>query len=114
MKLIIAGSRNITDYKILLKAIKESGFKPTTIISGTARGVDRLGEMYAQVKGLELLKFPANWNTYGKQAGYYRNLEMSEHGDCLLAIWDGKSVGTKMMIDIAKRKGLDTYIKYKD
>ena len=43
MKVIIAGSRNFTDYKVLQDAIKNSGFKITEVVSGGAKGVDSLG-----------------------------------------------------------------------
>ncbi len=54
--------------------------------------------------------YPAAWDTYGLKAGYIRNEEMADNADALIAIWDGKSRGTKHMIDIATRKGLRVYI----
>jgi predicted Rossmann fold nucleotide-binding protein DprA/Smf involved in DNA uptake len=60
MKTIIAGSRYIQDYSLLDKVIKKSGFKITEIISGTAKGVDRLGEKYALDNNIPLSKYPAN------------------------------------------------------
>ncbi|MEA1980842.1 MAG: hypothetical protein U9N54_07710, partial [candidate division Zixibacteria bacterium] len=70
------------------------------------KGVDKLGEEYAEQNYIPLLKFPANWNKYGKRAGYVRNEEMANNADALIAIWDGKSKGTNHMINIAKKKGL--------
>lgn len=85
------------------------------IISGTARGTDKAGEKFAEAYGIPILKFPANWNKYGKSAGYRRNVEMAENADCLVAVWDGKSKGTKHMIDIARDKRLEVHIfKYKE
>ena len=54
--------------------------------------------------------FPADWKKYGKSAGYVRNSEMAEVAESLIAFWDGKSRGTKNMIDIAKNKGLKVRI----
>jgi len=110
MKTIIAGSRGITDYKELQKAISAGGIMITSVISGTAAGVDRLGEEYASEYGLPLYKYPAEWDRYGKSAGYRRNEQMADEGEALLAIWDGTSRGTKHMIDIARRKGLKIYV----
>ena len=112
MKIIIAGSRDITDFDIICKAIITSNAKEkiTELVSGTARGVDALGEKWAEIYHIPIKKFPANWNKYGKSAGYRRNEEMSEYGDALLAIWDGSSKGTQHMIDIAKEKGLKVYV----
>ena len=108
MKLIIAGSRDITDYNILLKALTYFNLhnKISRVISGTARGIDSLGELYAKNNDIPITRMPANWNKYGKSAGYRRNEEMAKVGDVLLAIWDNNSRGTKHMIKAAKDKGL--------
>ena len=110
MRTIIAGSRNITDYNVLLQAIQECPFSISTILSGTARGVDKMGERFAVEQKIPLEKYPADWNKYGKSAGYKRNELMAEKAEALLSIWDGKSKGTKNMINIAKIKGLKVYI----
>lgn len=80
------------------------------IVSGTANGVDKLGENWAMYRRIPVKKFPANWNMYGKSAGYRRNLEMAGYADALVAVWDGESKGTKHMIDIARDKGIITYV----
>lgn len=110
MKTIIAGSRGIADYAVLLQAIKCCPFPITSVVSGCARGIDTLGEQYAQENSLKLYKFPADWSTYGRRAGYLRNAQMAENADALLAIWDGESRGTKHMIDTAREKGLEVYV----
>lgn len=110
MKTIIAGSRGITDYLTVLKAIEQSEFPVTEIVSGSARGVDALGERFATEEKLPLYIFPADWNRYGKRAGYIRNELMAENADALIAVWDGKSRGTKNMIDIAGNKGLKVFV----
>ncbi len=110
MRVIIAGSRTIDDYRLLCQAIVESQFRIDVILSGTANGVDRLGELWASRHNTPVEKYPANWQQFGKSAGYIRNVEMSHNADALIAIWDGKSRGTKNMIDIAKSKGLKVYV----
>jgi hypothetical protein len=106
MRVIIAGSRTITSYKYLEKCIKASAFDITTIISGGAKGVDALGEEYAKNNDIPLEIFPAEWNKYGKSAGYKRNVIMAENAEALLALWDGVSKGTGHMLTIANDKGL--------
>ncbi|MEO5581136.1 MAG: SLOG family protein [Saprospiraceae bacterium] len=76
------------------------------MVSGTARGTDMLGERYADEKGIPKKQFPADWPKYGKSAGYKRNTEMAKYADSLIAFWDGKSRGTKHMIDLAKQYNL--------
>jgi hypothetical protein len=112
MKTIIAGSRDCTDYNILLSAISNISWKPSTIISGTARGVDRLGKRWAIENNIPLIRMPAQWDKYGKRAGYLRNESMAKISEALIAIWDGISPGTKHMIDVAKNFKLLIYISY--
>ena len=114
MKLIIAGGRDFSDYDKLCKevdfAISKCEISRIEIISGSARGADSLGERYAREKGIALKQFPADWEKYGKAAGYKRNSEMSNYADALIAFWDGNSRGTQHMINIAKKKGLQVRI----
>ena len=110
MKVIIAGCRDFNNYN-LLKSTCDNILKnqeKIEIVSGTARGADQLGEQYAQEKGLEIKKFPADWETYGKRAGFLRNAQMAMYADALIAFWDGQSKGTMNMIELAKKHGLKT------
>lgn len=110
MKLIVAGSRGFTDYRLLETELNNMKDPITEIVSGTARGADRLGEQYANANSLPLKKMPAEWDKYGKSAGYKRNEQMAEYSDCLIAFWDGQSRGTKHMIDIARRLDLEVIV----
>lgn len=110
MKVIIAGSRSIEEYGLVELAVRLSGFHVTQVISGTARGVDRLGEQWARRNGVSLRKMPANWAQHGNKAGYERNAEMAEVGDALVAIWDGKSRGTAHMIAVMKSLNKPYYV----
>lgn len=110
MKTIIAGSRGVTRLDQVVIATRDSGFDITEVVSGGARGVDKLGETWARETSKMMRRFPAEWDRYGKSAGYRRNEVMADYAEALVAIWDGKSRGTKHMIDIAKREGLQVYI----
>lgn len=112
MKVIIAGGRDITDYELVLSAVSESQFDITEIVSGMASGVDALAVKYSKENNLPLNEFWAEWNLYGKSAGPIRNRRMAESADGLIAIWDGKSRGTKNMIDEATKRNLKVFIKY--
>jgi hypothetical protein len=103
VKLCIAGSRTIKDLDVVTKAVQQSGFSPTCIISGTASGVDKLGEEYAELHGLKLMLYPADWNRHGKAAGYIRNTQMAKESDAVICIWDGESKGTMHMINICRK-----------
>ena len=110
-RVIIAGSRNFNNYELLKKECdaflsdKKEKYN-ITIISGGARGADFSGEKYAQDEGFDLEIYPAQWDKFGKRAGYRRNEQMAEVADALIAFWDGSSRGTKHMVDIMNEKNL--------
>ena len=110
-RVIIAGTRDFSDYQLLrdkCDAILSAKRQDSNIIivSGTAKGADRLGERYAREQGYEIRQFPADWLNDEKKAGPIRNAKMADNADALIAFWDGQSRGTKNMIETAKRKGL--------
>lgn len=122
MKLIIAGGRDFED-RILattsfgnfeqevweLKGLE----KPfTEIVSGGARGADRVGEFVGRFYNIPIKQFIPDWDGLGKKAGHVRNREMGDYADALLAFWDGESRGTKGMIDYATKKGLIVKVVY--
>jgi hypothetical protein len=125
LRIIVAGSREFNNYQLLsdalMKYLEDIDFtdvvdNPNQVkfISGTARGADVLGEQFAYTWGYEVKRFPADWDGLGKRAGYARNSEMakyaSEKTGVLFAFWDGKSKGTKHMIDLANRYGLEVHV----
>jgi len=112
MKVIIAGSRDFNDYNLLKTSCDNllTQFTNIEIVSGTARGADKLGERYARERGYDIKQFPANWDKFGKSAGYIRNDEMAQYADMLIAFWDGTSKGTKHMIDLANKRGIKVVV----
>lgn len=111
MRTIIAGSRSVDDYEIVKDAVSKSGITPTTILSGNARGVDRLGERWAAENSVPLETYPAEWEKHGKAAGYIRNAEMVTRAAALIAIWDGSSRGTEHVIELARQRGLRVHVR---
>jgi hypothetical protein len=113
MKTIIAGSRSFDDYGVMEEAIAASGFTISEVVCGEASGADTLGRVWAQRHGVAVRSFPADWKRDGKRAGYVRNVEMAEYvfpDGGLIAVWDGASPGTKLMIQIAKELRLRVYV----
>jgi len=103
-KLIVAGGRDFTDYAKASEEIIKLANGPlkdfaVSIVSGMARGADALGARFAHEHNVKLYEFPADWNKYGKAAGFKRNEEMGRFADGLLAFWNGESRGTKHMIE---------------
>lgn len=105
-RMIVAGGRdysnqNVVNYYIdRVKDVCDSRGLNLVIVCGMATGADTLGRNYAISNGLEVLEFPADWNKYGKSAGYIRNKEMGDVADSAIVFWDGRSKGSKLMIDI--------------
>jgi len=125
MKVIIAGSRGISNSAALLVAIDGSGFEITEVVSGGAQGVDAMGEGWA-LRRCPVTIFKAAWSwleapgaiiktrpdgiSYNVKAGIDRNSRMTEYADALIAVWDGHSRGTKNMIEVMKTMGKPVYI----
>lgn len=119
IRIIVAGSRNFNNYSLLEQSLMDyiaGNFDPNEIeiISGGARGADSLGERFARECQLKLKRFPADWDRYGKSAGYLRNAEMADYAKqktgVLFAFWDGQSRGTQHMINLATTKGLEVHV----
>ena len=112
-RIIIAGSRTCPEQndELFIKVHNIiHNLSDIEIVSGTAKGADRFGECFANRLKIPLKRFPADWDTHGKSAGYVRNKQMAEYATHLIAIWDGKSKGTKNMIDLAKEYNLKTRV----
>jgi hypothetical protein len=86
----------------------------TEIVCGEARGVDAMGKQLADAIKVPTKSFPADWDKYGKPAGYIRNKEMGMYADVLIAIWDGKSRGTRHMIDIMNELGKPALVYFSE
>lgn len=101
MRVIIAGSRTGFRYSDIERFLAQVPFEITTVICGGAQGVDSLGRAWAHQHNIPVEMYLAEWEKYGKRAGYLRNVKMAETADALIAIWDGKSKGTSHMIRVA-------------
>jgi hypothetical protein len=125
MRTIIAGSRSITDFKVIEEAIKASSFSISEVVSGGAKGVDLMGEKFANDNNIPIKVFKPSWsdldvsgsiikeNKYGKfnaRAGVDRNERMGNYADALIAVWDGNSKGTIHMINYMKKLNKKVFV----
>jgi hypothetical protein len=110
-KIAIIGSRTFNDYpmleSIVMGVMKDKGVKPSdvTIVSGGARGADALGREFAQKHSAQYLEFPADWEKFGKRAGFVRNADIVKNSDFVVALWDGQSRGTGNSLELAQQAG---------
>lgn len=119
IRVIIAGSRDFYNpgifNNIMTLYLSDIPDNKLEIISGGCRGADRMGEQYAKDWNLKCKVFPANWKKYGKSAGPIRNEKMvkyalqADHG-MLIAFPIGESRGTRNIIEIANRYGLEVHV----
>ena len=100
MKLLIVGSRSITDFDLSPYISKDVD----TIISGGANGIDTLAEEYADVNRLSKYILRPQYNLYGRAAPLMRNEQMVDMADAVLVIWDSHSKGTQYTIKYAKKQ----------
>lgn len=114
-RVIIAGSRDFSDYDFLScvmdRLLSNYAQEDIQIVCGMAKGADTCGERYAKEHGYKIRYFQADWDRYGTAAGPIRNEEMARNADALVAFWDGKSPGTKSMIQLAQKYNLQIRIK---
>lgn len=106
MRLIIAGSRYFNNKELLFKEVDKIMQPNTEIVSGGAKGADKLGELYAKEHNLKLTVFSADWDKYGKSAGPIRNEQMASYVTHCILFWDGKSKGSMSMRNLAKKYNL--------
>ena len=116
-RVIIAGGRDFDDYEYMSTKLNELfkdqnmfNNKAIKVISGMAKGADTLAIRYADENKLTKILFPANWKVYPRIAGFLRNNDMLSIATHLIAFWDGKSSGTKHMIEIAQMKGIPVWV----
>lgn len=124
LRVLIVGSRDFNDYVLLETRVddylKDKYDYNIVIVSGGARGADTLAEKYAKTKHYDLKVFPAQWNKYGKMAGYIRNEEMHKYiaeieNRCCIAFWDGASRGTQHNFPLATKYNTEIVIvNYKE
>ena len=115
-RVVVAGCRDYVNYyeakEFIESCIKQIKKEHTLIfVSGGCRGADALGERFAKENGYSIEKYPADWENLGKAAGPIRNRKMAEIGDYIICFWDGKSRGTKSMIEFAKELNKPIRIK---
>lgn len=106
---LMVGSRSFSDYEFFVTKCDHllRNWKNIIIVSGGARGADALAKRYAVDRGYRYMEFPADWDTYGRRAGYIRNRAMHEYISThvnrgVIAFWDGKSRGTSQSFSLAE------------
>lgn len=103
-RLLICGGRDYSDLGEIYNVI--AGIFPEVVIHGAARGADSIAGKVADELGLETEVYPAEWDKYGKSAGYRRNAQMLKEGEPTVVVAFPGGKGTQMMIDLAKKDGV--------
>lgn len=108
-RVLITGSRTwpfeVTIADALDALWEEIG--PFVLVHGAAKGADQMGEVHQAVLFRPTESHPADWDTYGRRAGYVRNAEMVNRGaDVCLAFIHNESRGATMCADLAEKAGI--------
>lgn len=107
MKYAVIGSRTFDNYELMRTELDK--YDMTVIVSGGAKGADKLSEQYASERNIKTEIYKPDW-TLGKHAGFLRNKTIVDNSDVVVAFWDGSSKGTKNSIDYATKTGKDVII----
>jgi YspA, cpYpsA-related SLOG family len=102
---LACGSRNWNDYEVVLEHLA-SLLDSATICHGGAEGADRHVSAACAELGLDCYVFPARYDKHGRAAPHVRNDQMLAQASRVIAFWDGKSRGTKSVIEKARKLGL--------
>lgn len=115
MNLAIVGSRTGFTEEFVWRVLYAlmSYYGKFTIVSGGARGVDSFAESFCKKYGLDCIIYKADWDKYGKKAGFIRNKIIVDNSDAMIAFWDGYSKGTLYDIELQKETGRPLEIIYK-
>jgi hypothetical protein len=106
MIVVVSGSRDWEDKESIRRFLLKHN--PDLVIQGGTRGVDRLAKEVCEEEGITCETVKADWRRYGGAAGFIRNSWMLDRNpDLVLAFWDGASPGTKNMIDLTHKRGID-------
>lgn len=117
MNIGVIGSRTFNNYKLLKRVLDRFIFNiedgRLTIVSGGADGADSLAEQYCKENNIIPVVFKPEWNKYpGKSAAAIRNQKIVDHSDFIIAFWNGRSPGTKMTIDFARKANKEVFIHW--
>lgn len=115
MKLIIAGGRDFNLPTLMKEELNKlvDGAEDLEIVSGMARGADKLGYKLAKANNVPVKTFIPDWDGLGKRAGFVRNAEMGDYATHLIAFHDSHSKGTlhmiQYMLDLGKHVTVISY-----
>lgn len=116
--MLVAGSRGYSNYDEMCNVLdfllknQVAQHRKIVIVSGGANGADKLAERYAEERGYAKHIMPADWDRYGKSAGYRRNNDMhlfisapSDRKRGCVCFWDMQSKGTQHNFKLAEDYG---------
>lgn len=110
MKVIIAGSRHMTQSELIPPAVAASGFLVTEVVCGCATGADTLGNLWAQANNIPVKYFPAEWKKYHRGAGPIRNKQMLDYADALIVFIWTNSRGSENMLSQTLKAGKPAFV----
>lgn len=109
-RVVVVGSRTFTDVSLLRDTLREINDIDIIVSGGCPSGADAFAKEYARISDIVYEEYPADWKKHGLAAGPIRNEEMVKVADLMIVFWDGKSSGTKNIINLALKFDVSTII----
>ena len=127
MIVLVCGSRTFKDRELMWSKLdwyqRHEQWYFTLLIHGDAKGADRMAQAWAHNRGIAERAYPAEWDLYGKRAGYIRNQQMLKQGhpNMVLAFVSAaegqatvtalaESKGTANMVALARDAGVEGFV----
>lgn len=107
MRILVCGGRDFANEALVEKTLFDYAGMDTVIIQGEAKGADSIAKMWAYDHDIPVESYPANWDKYGKRAGFIRNHQMLKEGNPNLVIAFPGGKGTQMMVMLAKAANVE-------
>jgi hypothetical protein len=105
MRILVCGGRWYNNYPLVSEVLYDYIDIVSCIIHGGAKGADNLAGLWAKANDILVEEYKADWNRYGKRAGYLRNKQMI---DIVIAFPGGK--GTANMVKLSREARIQTLV----
>lgn len=114
MNIAVVGSRNFSNLPLVKQTILSWPREGLQLVSGGAKGPDKVAERVASDERIPIKVFHADWNEHGRKAGALRNMDIVHHSDIIHAFWDERSPGTKITVKMAYEAGKPVVVHLSD
>lgn len=100
-KIAVMGGSNCGNSDVVKRLLDKNVAKLKILVCGVTRDIDRATHKWAEEAGIPYITFPAK---KGDKGGVLRrNRQVIEYADFIFVLWDGKSDGAKIQIEMIQQ-----------